>query len=535
MKKRKIILSVSIVTVFVLLIYITDMVRNWENFENNTEGEETKETVSLEWYINYSWFDTTWGESMVSREITKITGVDIDFVIPKGNEADKISSMIEMDTLPDLVTVGWWGTEGREMIAGNQVFAINELAEEYDSAFFQVADEDTVKWYTSEDGNLYGYPNYSYTYKDFLENTKVPSNQNFLVRKDIYEAIGSPDMTTPEGFSQAVKKAAQMFPEVDGEPLIPIGADEFTDRGNNSFDGYLQNFLAVPYEEDGKYYDRYTDEEYVRWLKVFRQLGEEGYLSDDIFIDKRSQLEEKIRKGRYFCLLYQSSDIEDQEKVIYSENPERIYIAVDGPKNSRGDDPALPVAGMNGWTVTYISKNCKNPEKALELMTYMLSEEGQKMVYYGVEGAMYEVKDGKIETKPEVKELMNTDREKYNQIYGGADAYWMLKDSVADATWKDNNFSCISEMEEWTYPYTVYTGQYDMNFEDDTRSMAIYNRLLRIWSDTLPRLLMAESEEAFDLILQEYIRERVANGYEEFCQAATEIFQKNKERIGIEE
>ena len=43
------------------------------------------------------------------------------------------------------------------------------------------------------------------------------------------------------------------------------------------------------------------------------------------------------------------------------------------------------------------------------------------MVYYGVEGAMYEVKDGKIETKPEVKELMNTDREKYNQIYGGAD------------------------------------------------------------------------------------------------------------------
>jgi putative aldouronate transport system substrate-binding protein len=326
-----------------------------------------------------------------------------------------------------------------------------------------------------------------------------------------------------------------MFPEVDGEPLIPIGADEFTDRGNNSFDGYLQNFLAVPYEEDGKYYDRYTDEEYVRWLKVFRQLGEEGYLSDDIFIDKRSQLEEKIRKGRYFCLLYQSSDIEDQEKVIYSENPERIYIAVDGPKNSRGDDPALPVAGMNGWTVTYISKNCKNPEKALELMTYMLSEEGQKMVYYGVEGAMYEVKDGKIETKPEVKELMNTDREKYNQIYGGADAYWMLKDSVADATWKDNNFSCISEMEEWTYPYTVYTGQYDMNFEDDTRSMAIYNRLLRIWSDTLPRLLMAESEEAFDLILQEYIREREANGYEEFCQVATEIFQKNKERIGIEE
>src|SRR5699024_1459717 len=119
------------------------------------------------------------------------------------------------------------------------------------------------------------------------------------------------------------------FPVVDGKSLIPVGADEFTDRGNNSFDVYLQNFLAVPYEKDGKYYDRNTDPEYIRWLKVFRKLGEEGYLKNDIFVDKRSQLEEKIRDGRYFCLLYQSTDIEDQEKVIFKEDPERIYIAVD--------------------------------------------------------------------------------------------------------------------------------------------------------------------------------------------------------------
>ena len=51
-------------------------------------------------------------------------------------------------------------------------------------------------------------------------------------------------MTTPEGFSEAVKRAAELFPEVNGEPLIPIGADEFTDRGNVSFGLYLQSFLG---------------------------------------------------------------------------------------------------------------------------------------------------------------------------------------------------------------------------------------------------------------------------------------------------
>ena len=76
------------------------------------------------------------------------------------------------------------------------------------------------------------------------------------MRKDIYEAIGSPDMTTPEGFSAAVKKAVEMFPEVDGKPLIPIGAHVFTNQGNVSFDNYLMDFLAVPWEKDGKLYDR---------------------------------------------------------------------------------------------------------------------------------------------------------------------------------------------------------------------------------------------------------------------------------------
>ncbi len=60
------------------------------------------------------------------------------------------------------------------------------------------------------------------------------------------------------------------------------------------------NFLAVPYEKDGKYYDRYTDDEYISWLKFFRRLSEEGYLLDDIFIDQKNQIEEKFEQGRYF-------------------------------------------------------------------------------------------------------------------------------------------------------------------------------------------------------------------------------------------
>ena len=151
--------------------------------------------------------------------------------------------------------------------------------------------------------NIYGYPNSALTPSDLLEHDNIPSNQTFLVRKDIYEAIGSPDMTTPEGFYKAVVDATKMFPEVDGSPLIPIGAHEFNEEGNTSFDQYLQNFLAVPYEENGSRIDRNVDPEYLRWLKTFRKLTSEGYIVDDVFVDQRTQTSEKISQGRYFCML----------------------------------------------------------------------------------------------------------------------------------------------------------------------------------------------------------------------------------------
>ena len=413
--KGKIVLGILIAAVLVGIGTVT-VIKSRGNVTTYSEDikEDDDEVITLTWYINYSWFDSEWGNNIVSQKITEETGVEIEFIVPKGTESEKLDSMINTDTLPDLVTLGWWETENQEMVRNDQVYALNTLAEQFCPDFFEVADERRIAWYTQEDGNIYGYPNYSFTYEDF-ENNSLTSHQNFLVRKDIYEAIGSPDMTTPEGFCAAVKKAAQMFPEVDGEPLIPIGSDSFTDNGCTSFDSYLMSFLAVPYEKDGEYYDRYTDPEYIRWLKVFRQLGEEGYLKDEIFVDRRSQLEEKLAQGRYFCLFYQSKDIEEPQKNIYNTDPDRIYMAVEGPRNSRGDDPVLPVQGINGWTQTYISKNCTSPSKAMELITFLLSEEGQKLCYLGEEGSMYTVQDSTEIINPEVWELLNSDRPAYEK------------------------------------------------------------------------------------------------------------------------
>ena len=490
--------------------------------------------VTLNWYINYSWFTMDWGKNMVSKQITKDTGVNINFVTPAGNQEETINALVASDSLPDIVTLGWWEPQINDMIKNKMVYALNELADQYDPYFYEVTDPTVVNWYSDENGDIYGYPNSAYTPEAVETHSNIGSNQTFLVRKDIYEAIGSPDMTTQEGFEAAVKKAVEMFPEVDGKPLIPIGSHIFEENGCNSFDNFLMNFLAVPYEKDGKLYDRHTDPEYLSWLKFFRKLGEEGYLSSDIFVDQRTQMNEKVAEGRYFCMLYQRTDIADQESTLYEKNPDSIYIAVDGPKNSKGDDYVLPTNAINGWTLTLISKNCKHPDRAIAFLDYMMSEEGQKMISLGVEGEMYDMVDEKAVLKDDVRKLLTTDRKKYDEVYGADDAYWMLQNNVMQLDWMPEKQYPLNQMEEWTYPYTRYLGEYEVTKQDDSEMSRINSRIDKLWGKTLPRLLLAKSDEEFDQLFETFVEERETLGYSQLVKEHQKTMEENKKRLGME-
>ncbi len=496
--------------------------------------QQYDEPITLDWYINYSWFVTGWGENVVSKKITEETGVSVNFITPLGTEQEKLNALIASDTLPDIITLGWWESQYMEMVQKGQVYALNELADQYDTYFYEVADANVVDWYTLSDGNIYAYPNSSTTPRDVEENDNVTSNQTFLVRKDIYEAIGSPDMSTKEGFYQAVKKAKEMFPEIDGNELIPIGAHVFDETGCVSFDQYLQNFLAIPYEKDDQYYDRNTDPEYIEWMKMFRKLGEEGYLADDIFVDTRTQTNEKLELGRYFCLFYQWTDMTDQEKILYTNNPDSRYIAVEGPRNAAGDDPTLPSGGVNGWTVTLISKNCAHPERAIAFLDYLMSEHGQKRISLGVEGETYDIIDGKYVIKPEVQEILNSDREKYNLLYGADCSYWMLQNNVMQMQWSSGYEEPLKQLAEWTMQYVTYMGQYEVNVAENPEVENAYNNCNLLWSQTIKKLLLAESDETFDQILAEYIEERDSNGWDILMAERTRQMLENKKKLGIE-
>lgn len=494
----------------------------------------TEEDITLDWYINYSWFATKWGGNVVSDEITNETGVSVNFITPMGNETEKLNALIASDSLPDLITLEHSESQLDEMIDKEMVYALNELADQYDPLFWEVTDPVAVTWYTREDGNIYSYPNSTISPADFAEHpNEIGSNETFLVRKDIYEALGCPDMTTQEGFYQAVKDAVRLFPEVDGQPLIPVGSHVFDSRGCTSFDTYLMDFLAVDQERDGRIYDRYTDPEYLSWLKFFRKLAEEGYLKNDIFVDTRPQMEEKLAEGRYFCMIYQYMDMLTQQKTLYTNNPDSVYIAVEGPRNSCGEDPKLGITGINGWTVTLISKNCRHPDRAIAFIDYLISERGQMLTYLGKEGETYYMKEGKPVLYEEVKELLSTDRIEYDRLYGADNAYWMLQNNVMQLKWNQETPHAIWQMEKWSRKYAVYNGQYDIRLVSDSKEGIMDAAIDRLWSETLPQLLLASSDREFDEILSDFVKKRKEAGFEELMEIKTEYMKAAKEKLGI--
>jgi putative aldouronate transport system substrate-binding protein len=491
--------------------------------------------VTFDWYINFSWFARQWGDSAVSKYITEKTGVDIRYIVPAGNEAEKLNSMIAGNTLPDLITIGWWEGQVPMMIDSGLVLPLDELAQKYDPYFFKVANPQKLGWYRQDDGHVYGYPNASYTPQDYDKlKGKLTSNQTFLVRKDMYEALGKPDMTTPEGFLAALRAAKAKFPSVGGQPIIPIGFMEFGDTGCASLEGYLQNFLAIPYEKDGKIYDRSTDPDYVKWLKVFRQANEEGLIATDVFVDKRSQIEEKAAQGRYFAMLYQNWDMQAAQMALYNQDPNKVYIAVDGPKNSKKAPHTLAGQGIAGWTLTLISKNCKDPARAIQFLTYLISEEGQMDTYFGIPNVTYTMKDGKPELLPEVAELDAKDKNAQETKYGVQYTYWMLMDNPWADQWGAKYSPALAQPQLWTRPYVKSFAAYDnLQLTTGSDEALIAEEISRRWGRDLPRLIRAKSEAEFDQIWNELQKFKQDKGIAKVQAVQTQKMVVNKQKLGM--
>lgn len=482
--------------------------------------------VNLTWFVGAEWYGHTWGESLTSKYVTQKTGVNIEFEVSTGEPSEMLSRMLTTGSLPDLITIGSWESAVNKLRESNLIYALDELANKYDPYFYKVAGDGALQWYRQEDGHTYVIPNDAYSPEQMRSTGLTGANQTFLVRKDLYESMGKPDLTTPKGFLNVLQLLKNQYSVYKGQLISPFWA-----QGNASYGmtEYLQNLLAIPHEQNGKVYDRMTDPDYMEWLKTFRTAYEQGLINVDFLVDSSAQVQEKTNQAQYFMMIREWTDISDlNSKLEVLTNQNSYYIAVDGPRSSRGNPPNCFPAKMDGWMVTMISKSTENPERAIRFLTYLASEEGQRDLFLGKEGETWAMKNGKPQLTAAMVQLHDTDRERLEKEYGIMDTYWMPRNPAFVNKWRPENAPSIKQMEEFANQQAdlnsgIYKG---LDPIGDSDIALAWSRISQNWEEVPPELITAKDEVAFDKIFENFLIRRVNYGFNqvmEYRQAELEL------------
>lgn len=493
--------------------------------------------ITLDWYMDEGWFTrVTWGQDLTSKYITEKTGVTVNLIIPVGDSNEKKNIMIATGDLPDILSMGWWWPHWKQMIEAEQLWAYNDLADKYDPSFYNVVRQSIFNWWKQPDGKTYVYGTHGLAPEDVTPDLKkIPTNV-FSVRKDIYEAIGKPDMRTPEGFINALVKAKEMFPEINGQPIIPFHFGyEFGADGSRAIDSNLCSLLNLPDEKpDGTVnkYSRRTDPEMLTWIKAFRKAFEMKLITIDQFTDKSAQIDEKIKSGRVFATMYAYNTMAQINGTFYTADPNTIYIPIDGPSNSKLDQNKISIGSIPGWLVTMISKNTKNPERTFQFLHYVFSEEGQSDFYYG-DPSMYDIVDGKKVMKKEIYDLRDTNEAEFCRVYGGRDAYCMANNDALFSKWRQDVKPWEQIAFDWLQGKMVPGNDAIEGIEPDPTSPAgiEFEKMKAKWGELLPKMLTAKTEEECERLFNEF------KAYEEstskvYLPEMQKIYLENKKKLG---
>ncbi len=126
------------------------------------------------------------------------------------------------------------------------------------------------------------------------------------------------------------------------------------------------------------------------------KLYHDGILDPEWMLIKSQAFLDKVLSGKvgYFPTGFQQM-ITYHEERIKANDPSVKLAILDGVKGPEGENVRPMQKGF--YMVSSISKEAKNPVKILEFIDYLMTDEGDTLIRYGIEGLTYEKKpDGTL-------------------------------------------------------------------------------------------------------------------------------------------
>lgn len=339
------------------------------------------------------------GDVLSMQELSRVTGVDVEWVHPpRGQEKEQFNLMVVSQDLTDIIYYNWADYSGgpEKAILDEVILPLNDYIDAYApnlKAFFE-ANPEAKRQATTDDGTIYMFP----FVRDVClseETMGLNFTQGPIYRLDWAEQLGIDPPQTIEDWYEMLCAFRDNDMNGNGDPNdeIPFSG-VWTSTAQYSINyfcaafGVLQGF----YLEDGKVNHSILSPKYKEYLDTMRQWYAEGLIDPDYLAIDSNTFQAKVTSGLVGSWIgSETAHYVNYAQVMEETLPQAQIKAIPWPMTKDGNrytaQPAVnAICNGKGFA---ISSACKDIEAAMRYLDYIYSEEGIRLVNYGIEGEHY--------------------------------------------------------------------------------------------------------------------------------------------------
>ena len=360
------------------------------NNNSSKVADDGKEHIKI--FANFSSAEMGKGDPVIFEKIEEALNVKLDFIVPPStNYKERLQIMLVSGDYPDLVLFPDVNDESYKNAIKNKVIlplekyiekAPNIKDYTYDISWKNIKNED--------DGLIYGIPR-----------TTVARCDGFVVRADWMKNVGIP---VPEDNTMSITEFADMLekftfsdPDQNGKDDT-FGFSGFVDS-NKCMELLLKDqFNLLSWQEHSDEGYPYMDliysqnkDNYKRAMAYTQDLFKRKIIDPDSAVNNAANAADRFSSGicgvaKGFAAGVYGTDVVMREKF---PDLELTYLYVENEDNEvKG---SYVTTGF--WGFWSVMKSAKNPELAISVLDYMLSDEGWDLILNGIEGVHYKVEN----------------------------------------------------------------------------------------------------------------------------------------------
>jgi putative aldouronate transport system substrate-binding protein len=513
-------------------VSVSEIVLEWKS--------DTSPVTLTAFNDNPSESSSKWGEDKVSKAITQRTGVTVNVRNATTIDHQEFNLLLASNNLPDFFIVN--ANQPQRGILINQGFVqpLNTLINKYCPNMMKIMPKDEAKFYTEDDGNFY---TVVYFYSDIDRVSKLgslPKTSGALtMNMKTWKDLGSPAYKTLDDYKKLLLKVKAKHPEITypAYDLYSGNVDRYNNMAqliNRVYGG--GNVLAKG--SNNTIHLNFRDASYKKAVEYINSLYLDGlYNPENLTLTQASQFRELMQNGKIFSIWGSNSAAVNLDAT--EKNPFEPAV----PPKATGYTLKLhnDLYSIGGNKAVFISKQCKNPARAIKYLEFMMSDEGQLLQAYGIEGEDYTInkkipfENGAIEYTDSANALMN-DWQKYVDTIGAYNNNntWLL------SKWADGMIFNYLEKAYVRYQQIGSVNDKYANNEQyadlltlpaDSDAAAIKAKIIDLWGKSLPKMYLATSKAQCDTAYNDFVNSALKLGLVDLEKAYTDLYKKWQKKL----